>query len=118
MSKNRVTGQLGEKMAADFLSCKGYSIEYVNWKGEGCEIDIIARQQMKWIFIEVKTRSHSRFGWPEKAVNKTKQRHIAKAADKFIFDYQIEDEIRFDIISIIKSGDKVEIYHIEDAFVP
>jgi putative endonuclease len=118
MSKNRDTGQAGEKMAADFLAAKGYTIEHVNWKGEGCEIDIIAKIKSRWVFVEVKTRGSKSFGWPEKAVNKTKQQHIARAAERFIFDFKIDDEIRFDIISIIKSGDQNEIYHIEDAFVP
>jgi putative endonuclease len=118
MPKNQDTGRVGEMLASEYLKEKGYSIEHVNWKAKGCEIDIIARFKKKWIFVEVKTRSGTGFGWPEQAVNRTKKRHIARAANNFIFTNKIDDEIRFDIISITRNGDTHEIYHIEDAFVP
>jgi putative endonuclease len=118
MAKNRETGALGERLAIEFLIQKGYSIEHINWKGEGCEIDIIARQNKTWIFVEVKTRSSTGFGWPEHAVNASKKQHIARAANHFIYENKIEDEIRFDIVSIVKKAGEHDIYHIEDAFVP
>jgi len=31
---------------------------------------------------------------------------------------KIENEIRFDIISIVRNKEQNEIYHIDDAFVP
>ena len=118
MAKNRETGQDGEKKAVEFLQEKGYDIAHINWKSEGCEIDIIARYRKTWIFVEVKTRSSTGYGWPEHAVNKTKKQHIIRAAESFLYQNKIEDEIRFDIISIIKKGTEYDIYHIEDAFVP
>ena len=117
-SQNRKKGQIGEKMAVDYLLSKGYTIEQLNWKGDGCEIDIIAKHHQTIVFVEVKARSGTFFGWPEKAVNKAKKQHIAKAANHFIDQFKIENEIRFDIISIVKNGSNSEIYHIEDAFVP
>jgi len=118
MPSNRETGNAGEKLAAEYLIAKGYEIEHLNWRGEGCEIDIIASHNDTIIFVEVKTRSGSYFGWPEKAVNKVKQQHIARAANLFIEANKIENEIRFDIISIVRNKEHNEIYHIEDAFVP
>jgi len=117
MAKNRETGISGEKQAVEFLKNKGYEIAFINWKGEGCEIDIIAREGKTWIFVEVKTRSSTGFGWPEHAVNKTKKQHIIRAVDAFLYQNKIDEEIRFDIISIIKKGEEYDIYHIEDAFV-
>jgi|SRR6185312_1445447 len=118
MPSNRETGNAGEKLAAEYLIAKGYEIQHLNWRGEGCEIDIIANHNNTIIFVEVKTRSGSYFGWPEKAVNRAKQQHIARAANLFLEEYKIEKEIRFDIISIVRSKSQHEIYHIEDAFVP
>ena len=118
MPTNRETGTAGEKLAAEYLAGKGYTIEHLNWRADGCEIDIIARVGDTVVFTEVKTRSGSYFGWPEKAVNKTKKEHIAKAANLFMEEFKIDTEIRFDIISIIRKKDSGnEIYHIEDAFV-
>jgi len=118
MAGNKAIGEGGEKLAATYLEGKGYIIEHMNWKGLRFEIDIIARQGNKWIFVEVKTRTRFDFGWPERAVNKRKKNHIIKAADHFIFTRNIEDELRFDIIAIVKRPKKTEIYHIEDAFAP
>ncbi len=117
-SQNREKGQAGEKIAVEYLLKKGYTIERLNWKGNGYEIDIIARHYQTIVFVEVKARSGTYFGWPEQAVNKAKKQHIAKAANHFIDLFKIENEIRFDIISIVNNGAQSEIYHIEDAFVP
>jgi len=117
-SLNREKGKAGEKMAVEYLLAKGYTIERLNWKGNGYEIDIIAKHNQTIVFVEVKARGGTFFGWPEKAVNKAKQQHISKAADHFIDLFKIENEIRFDIISIVTNRLQNEIYHIEDAFVP
>src|ERR1039458_3387089 len=98
-AQNRETGNKGEKLAAEYLEAKGYEILHKNWKGDGCEIDIISRDKKTVVFVEVKMRSDAGYGWPEQAVNKAKQQHIAKAANAYIETNKIEDEIRFDIVS-------------------
>ena len=117
-AQNRETGNEGERLAAEYLAAKGYEILHKNWKGDRCEIDIISHHRKTIVFVEVKMRTGAGYGWPEQAVNKAKQQHIVKAANAFIEMNKIENEIRFDIVSIIKAGKEYEIYHIEDAFVP
>jgi|SRR6185437_877263 len=117
-SSNKEKGREGERLAVEHLLSKGYTIEHINWTGYRCEIDIIAKHRDTIVFVEVKTRSGTYFGWPERAVNKSKKQHIAKAANHFMDIFKIENEIRFDIISIVTNGHQHEIYHIEDAFVP
>jgi putative endonuclease len=112
------TGAEGEKLAAEYLQKKGYKVLDINWKYERCEIDIIAEKKGLIVFVEVKTRSGANYGWPEEAVNPAKQKNIAKAADAYLEEKNLDKEIRFDIISVIFRPSKTDIYHIEDAFIP
>jgi putative endonuclease len=89
-----------------------------NWKANRLEIDIIARQGDLIVFVEVKARSYSGFGWPEEAVNKAKQQRIANAAEAFLLAHNMDNEIRFDIVSILSNEKGTEVYHIQDAFAP
>ena len=55
-SEKRQFGDLGEKIAEDYLLKKQYKIIGRNyWKPWG-EIDLVARKDNKLIFVEVKTR--------------------------------------------------------------
>tara|TARA_B110000046_G_scaffold140743_1_gene147315 strand:+ start:1336 stop:1524 length:189 start_codon:yes stop_codon:yes gene_type:complete len=52
----------------------------------------------------------------KEAVTTPKQKRIVKAADAFIQEQNIDLECRFDIVSVLIQGKKMEIEHIEDAF--
>jgi putative endonuclease len=116
---NRSTGDSGEKTAAEYLRSKGYTILETNYKGDRCELDIIAREGDIIVFVEVKTRSGTTHGFPEEAVGAVKQENIGRAAETYLINHRLENEIRFDVISIVTSKNKApEIYHIPDAFIP
>ena len=117
-TQNHNKGSKAEDMAVEHLVSKGYTIEHRNWRGYKYEIDIIASINNTIVFVEVKSRKDNSFGWPEKAVTRTKINHISKAANEFLQLYPTENELRFDIVSITQIGQEKEIYHIEDAFVP
>jgi putative endonuclease len=70
------------------------------------------------VIVEVKTRSTNAFGEPEIAVTKQKQKFLIRAAQNYIQQKNINEECRFDIISIIAKNGKNIIHHIEDAFYP
>ena len=70
------------------------------------------------VIAEVKTRSTLYFGEPQVFVNRKKQSFMIRAANAYILDHDIQHEARFDIISVIISGERVSIRHIEDAFYP
>lgn len=117
MAKHNETGVNGEKIAENFLQTKGYSLLHRNWKHNRKEVDIIAESNGLLIFIEVKTRSASYFGFPEDAVDYKKQDYMKIAAEEYMYQYPQYDTIRFDIISIItQNGTIKEIVHFEDAF--
>ncbi len=117
MSKHNEIGIKGEQIAADFLLKKGYIIVSRNWRSGNKEIDIVAAQGDTLAIVEVKTRTKSKFIFPEESVNKRKQQFLKTAATAFADVHQQYKNIRFDIISILLDGDyPKEIIHFEEAF--
>jgi putative endonuclease len=116
-NNNKVTGEIGEQLACDFLLHKGYQILERNYKQQKTEVDIIAKHQNYLVIVEVKTRS-SNFVNPENAVSKGKQKTLVEAAVLYQENKAIKSEIRFDIIAIVKTKNETEILHFEDAFYP
>lgn len=114
---NHQLGKKGEAMAAEYLRRKGYQIIKQNFYTRYGEVDIICTQGRDIIFVEVKTRSNTKFGFPEEAITYKKKQHIRKAA--LIYLNQTDGnfrELRFDVITILFDGEKANINHIENAF--
>lgn len=117
MSKHTEIGTNGEIQAAIFLKKNNYHIVATNWRSGKKEVDIIAESDKEIIFIEVKTRSNFDYGFPEEAVTDQKKTLLKLAAEAYFEEFNCTKSIRFDIISILLSGNKVkEIIHLEDAF--
>ncbi|HTB32178.1 MAG TPA: YraN family protein, partial [Bacteroidia bacterium] len=70
------------------------------------------------VIAEVKTRSSSAFGEPEVFVNRQKQRNLIKAANAYLEKKKLMLESRFDILSVMKNGEKYKVSHIQNAFYP
>lgn len=118
MAESHLLGQKGEENAVRHLEKSGYKIRHRNWKAGRHEIDIVAEKKDVIVFIEVKTRTDNYQMHPVSAVTKEKQKSIIYAADSYLQRYNIDKESRFDVITIITSGDNFDIDHIEDAFYP
>lgn len=101
-------------MALHFLQQLGYNIIATNHQVSHKEIDIIAKDGDILVFVEVKTRSDSRFQYPEAAVGLAKQILLKSAAAIYVQDLPLTP-IRFDIISIVILP-VPEIIHLKDAF--
>lgn len=117
MGKHIELGKKGETFAIDFLQQKGHIILHTNFRSGHKEIDIISLDKDVLVFSEIKTRSHTAFGYPEMAVTPAKQTLLKSAAESYIETFSQYEKIRFDIISIIiEKGNIKEIVHFEDAF--
>ncbi len=116
MAQHNELGKKGEELAKDFLIKKGYSIRDVNWRHQKAEVDIIAQKNTILAVVEVKTRSSTNFGNPEDFVSPKKIKLLVTAIDEYITSKDLEVEVRFDIIAIIKEQDSFNIEHIKDAF--
>ena len=116
MSDHNELGKLGEIAAANFLKNNGYSILKRNWKFKKAELDIIAVKDDKIIVTEVKTRGEDYLIDPIKAITMGKQKQIVKAANAYIQENELDNEVRFDVITVVFNQSKPEINHIQDAF--
>lgn len=109
----RYVGLDGEATARDYIVGIGGEVIAANVKLAGGEIDIIARIDGVYAFIEVKRRSSRAFGAPAEAVTPAKQRRIIRAAKMYCALNGLMDEsLRFDIIELLPGY----VNHIESAF--
>lgn len=118
MAEHNDFGKLGEELAVNYLTGKGYEILERNWRNIHKEIDIIAKDGKFLVIVEVKTRQTDEYGEPDVAVTRKKQRMLIAAANAYITRKGLDMETRFDIISIVFRDGEPVIEHIEDAFLP
>ena len=116
MAFHNLLGEEGEKIAVRYLQSKGYIIYEMNWRFGKLEVDIIAEDGRELVFIEVKSRSSEIYGRPEESIDGVKELAILNAAEIYIRDFNLEIEVRFDVISVIINKNKSKIRHIIDAF--
>jgi putative endonuclease len=116
MSKHLETGRRGEQRAASFLESLGFRVIATNYRFRKAEIDLIVTKEKLLVFVEVKTRSGTAYGLPEAAVNTRKASLIVSAAENYILENDWPHDIRFDIVSVLFTGNDTEIEHLEDAF--
>jgi len=117
MAEHYELGILGEKMAITFLIKNGYKIRDKNWRFQKAEVDIIAQKEDTIVCVEVKTRSSDYFGDPQDFVSKKKIKLLVKAMDHYVISKDLDVDVRFDIIAIIKNKKQNSLEHIEDAFL-
>ena len=116
MAQHNELGKKGEQLAVDFLLSNGYTIIERNYRFEKAEVDIIAQKEDVLAIVEVKTRSTADFGNPQDFVKPKQIKNLIKAVDEYVTENQLDVEVRFDIIAIVKNGKTYEIEHIQDAF--
>lgn len=116
MAQHNQLGTEGEQIAVDFLIEKGYKIKARNWRFKKAEIDIIAQLENTLVVVEVKTRSTDDYGDPQDFL-KTKQKNLLiMAMDEYVVSKDLDVEVRFDVIGIIKNENETRLEHFEDAF--
>ena len=123
MAQHNDVGKWGERHALDILDREGYILIETVWRPPRGhrDLDIIAYtpDRRVIVFIEVKTRSRRQAMLPEDAVDRKKILNLQHAANQYIKMFNVVEEVRFDIISIIGEDNNVESYeHIIDAFNP
>lgn len=109
ITSKKALGNLGEKIAANYLKTKGYQIIELNYTNKlGIklgEIDIIAKDKARseLVFVEVKAREFHKYkdSLPEENVNYQKRRKLEKIANFYLQKNKLFSQAyRFDIIAI------------------
>lgn len=106
---NLKTGQLGEKIAREYLEKKGFKIINQNYRTKFAEIDLVARQGKELVFVEVRTKRGEDFGTPEDSLNKRKLRKLWLNARGYAAGIHWQDDCRIDAVCIVlKPDDSLE----------
>ncbi len=111
---NRKQGNNYEKIAAEYLTRQGLFIKELNFYCKMGEVDIIAKDGIYLVFIEVKYRKNTLKGDAAEAVNFNKMRKISRVADYYLYKnhYGSDTSVRFDVVAIEEGN----LRHIKNAF--
>jgi len=114
---NRKLGDQGEEIAARYLLERGYKILDRNFHTRYGELDIICKEKKAIVFVEVKTRRSTKYGFPEEAVTRKKIEHLKKAALIYLSSNNgFFKEMRFDVITVLMNNEGQKLNHIKNAF--
>ena len=116
MAYHNELGKIGEELAVQFLLRENYTILERNFRYDKAEIDIIAENENSIVVVEVKTRNSNVFGNPQDFVTQGKIKLLVKAANEYMISKNLDKEVRFDIIAVLKNKTTEKIEHFRDAF--
>jgi len=139
-AKNKQTGNLGETIAAKYLTNKGFTIVERNYWRKWGELDLVARAPVslslgsvlgettgKIHFVEVKSVSYETrveleeaFSWgtwrPEEQVHQFKLHQIHKALETWIAEHNYEGDWQIDVVAVrlVPNARYASVKHIEN----
>jgi len=115
--EDETTGEIGEKLAADYLKTRGFKIVARNFRAKFGELDIVCRKGRLLVFVEVKsvTSNPAQFAQeriqsgeqlsgfsPEQHFTKQKISRLKRAIEIFLIKNKLssETEQRLDLVAI------------------
>jgi putative endonuclease len=115
---DQAAGRRGEDLAHRYLERRGMTVVARNWQpsaGPG-EIDLVAWEGDRLVFVEVKARGGDEFGAPERNVDAGKREALERAARNYARRAGVAwERVRFDLVGVVL-GDPPAISHRKDAF--
>jgi putative endonuclease len=82
---------LGEELALHHLEGLGYVVLERNYRCPQGEVDIIARDQHRLAFVEVRARQGIAFGTPKESITSKKQARLATVARHYLQERDFGD---------------------------
>ena len=111
-------GRAGENAASRLLREKRYEILVRDWRCPFGEIDLVARDGLTLVFVEVKTRRAGGAGRPAEALRRRQRERIVNASRHYL--RRIDRPavpVRYDLVEVvISSWGLVELRHWPDHF--
>ena len=108
--KRKETGDLGEKLAREYLEQQGFAIIETNCRTPGGEIDIVARQGESLVFVEVRTKRSRAFGTAEESITLKKKQHLVASAAYYYQSHEnLPSSYRIDFIAVDLGSDNLPI---------
>ena len=98
---SRKIGALAELQACEYLVSQGLKWVVSNYSCRMGEIDLIMRDGVYLVFVEVRARSSTAFGGALASVTYSKKQKIMKTALMYLMINKLQDKqaIRFDVLS-------------------
>ncbi|HMM70187.1 MAG TPA: YraN family protein [Gudongella oleilytica] len=116
MNRHINTGRMGESLAIEYLTDKGYVILETNYRNKIGEVDIIAYYKNVLVFVEVKTRLGTNYGYAFESVDSRKQKKIANTSLMYLQKNRMSDvQVRYDVIEVYPMEEE-RVNHFENAF--
>lgn len=117
MNPKHILGRYGEDRAAAYLTDRGYEIIERNWRSARGEIDLIAREKDKIVFVEVKTRNGTGFGHPFEAITEAKVSRMRRLVAEWCRVRELPGvKVRLDAIAVLVTSGRVSIEHLKQVF--
>jgi putative endonuclease len=112
------SGAYWEERASKLIVSRGGTVIARNYTSRFGEIDLIALDESRLVFIEVRYRKRSHFGSAVASVSLTKQQKIFKTAQTFLASHEdyCNRYCRFDIIAIDGPRDNLTARWLKGAF--
>ncbi|MCC7197110.1 YraN family protein [Candidatus Peregrinibacteria bacterium] len=110
-------GHESEKIAAYFLTNKGYRLIQKNFRIPGGEIDLIMQKDGILTFVEVKSRAQSHFGTALESITRQKKRLLLRAAATYLIKNKVQIPWQIHVVTIqYQPGNKAHITHYKNIF--
>lgn len=109
-------GVLAEQWACDYLIAQGLQWVSSNYRCRMGEIDLIMRDGLFLVFVEVRARISKAYGGALASVTLSKQQKLLKTALMYVMVHKMHDKqaFRFDVLSL--DGNPPEVTWIKNAF--
>jgi len=111
-------GSEAEQLASDFLSVRGLKVIERNFRSPVGEIDLIAKDGVTTVFVEVRFRKNLAFGTPAETIGYHKRRKIVSTALYYLQREKLLDSnpSRFDVVSVTLGKQGAQFDWIPNAF--
>ncbi|MCG3207938.1 MAG: hypothetical protein FOGNACKC_01539 [Anaerolineae bacterium] len=112
----RRTGRRGEEIAAHYFLQRDYTILHRNWRCPAGELDIVLQKDETIIFVEVRTRTSTRYGSPEESITPAKQQRLIELAHLYLQENSPPHRHwRIDVVAIAMRHGRPWVNHLENA---
>lgn len=112
--ENRETGRIGEGMAQEYLTKKGFEPVSRNFSTRFGEIDLVMRDKGVLVFVEVKTKKGLDFGRPEEMFTRSKYQKVKNMALVYLKGREIKSRIDMVAVILDELNEPVTVSHYEN----
>jgi putative endonuclease len=112
--ENRLTGQIGEGIAANYLEKRGYEVIKRNFSTRFGEIDLICKDKDTVVFVEVKTKKGLDFGTPEEMFTQGKKQRVRNMAMVFLEGREVACRIDMVAVELDSENRPIRVTHYEN----